>query len=65
MGTPLIGMTLKEAIEIVNEYGTLQCDGGFLEALKDMEACYDDLDREDRCALNMVMKAGRAMFAAG
>jgi hypothetical protein len=64
MGTPLY-MELKEAIDIVTNYGDLQGIEGFLEILTDMEACYDDLDKEDRTALNMVMRAGRAMFASG
>jgi hypothetical protein len=28
-----------------------------------MEACWDDLDKEDRVAYTMFMKAGREMFA--
>ena len=64
MGTPLIGMTLKEACDIVSDYRDLQGLPGFLEALQDMQACFDDLDREDRCAFNMVMKAGHEMFMA-
>jgi hypothetical protein len=34
-----------------------------LAGLKDMEACWDDLDKTDRVAYTMFMKAGREMFA--
>jgi len=64
MGTPLIGMTLKEACEIVQDYADLQALP-FLEALISMEADWDELDREDRTAFAMVMQAGQRMFAAG
>ena len=62
MGTPLIGMELREACDIVQAYADLQ-GLPFLEALQEMDACYDDLDREDKVALNMVLKAGQEMFA--
>ena len=61
MGTPLIGMTLKQACDIVQDYADLQ-GLPFLEALMDMQACFDDLDREDRVAYQMVMVAGHGMF---
>lgn len=64
MGTPLIGMTLKEAVQIVQNYADLQ-GLPFLEALMSMEADFDELDREDRTAFLMVMRAGQKMFAAG
>jgi len=64
MGTPLIGMTLKEAVQIVQNYADLQ-GLPFLEALMSMEADFDELDREDRTAFLMVMAAGQKMFAAG
>jgi hypothetical protein len=64
MGTPLIGMTIKEACDIISNYRDLQGLPGYLEALKDMEACYDDLDREDRAAFNMFMRTGQKMFMA-
>lgn len=65
MSTPLIGMTLAEACDLVSSYRDIQGLPGFLEALKDMDACWDDLDREDRTAFRMVMAAGHKMFAAG
>jgi hypothetical protein len=64
MGTPLY-MELKEACELVTNYAGIHTNGDFLAALNDMESCYDDLDREDRTAFNMVMRAGQAMFASG
>jgi hypothetical protein len=64
MGTPLY-MELKEACELVTNYAEIHTAGDFLAALNDMEFCYDDLDREDRVAFNMVMQAGQAMFASG
>ena len=64
MGTPLIGMTIKEACDTITNYQNIQGLPGFLEALKDMEACYDDLDREDRAAFNMFMQVGQKMFMA-
>ena len=60
----LIGMTLKEACEIVQDYANLQ-GLPFLEGIKSMEADWDELDREDRCAFIMFMKAGERMFSAG
>lgn len=60
----LIGMTLKEACEIVQDYALLQ-GLPFLEGIKSMEADWDELDREDRTALSMVLQAGQRMFAAG
>ena len=63
MSTPLIGMELKEACDLVTDYADLPTGGDFLEALGDMTASYDELDRDDRVALNMVLRAGRRMFA--
>ena len=60
----LIGMTLKEACEIVQNYADRQ-GLPFLEGIKSMEADWDELDREDRTAFSMVMQAGQRMFAAG
>ena len=62
MGTPLIGMTLADACSIVKAYADVQ-GLPFLEGLMEMDASYDDLDREDKVACNMVLKAGREMFA--
>ena len=64
MSTPLIGMELKEACQIVQDYADRQ-GLPFLEALMSMEADWDELDRQDRTAFIMVMKAGAKMFAAG
>jgi hypothetical protein len=63
MGTPLIGMTIKEACEVVQEYANLHTGGDILEGLKDMQACWDDLDKEDRVAHRMFIQAGQKLFA--
>jgi hypothetical protein len=63
MGTPLY-MDMGCAVQLVNEYAEIHTAGDVLAALKDMEFCYDDLDKEDRVAYNMFMDAGRKMFAA-
>jgi hypothetical protein len=62
MGTPLY-MDMGCAVRLVNEYAEIHTAGDVLAALKDMEFCYDDLDKEDRVAYNMFMDAGRKMFA--
>lgn len=62
MGTPLY-MELSDACRIVKDYADLHTGGDVLAGLKDMEACYDDLDKSERVAYNMFMKAGREMFA--
>jgi hypothetical protein len=62
MGTPLY-MDMAGAVRLVNEYAEIHTAGDVLAALKDMEFCYDDLDKEDRVAYNMFMDAGRKMFA--
>ena len=62
MGTPLY-MDMACAVRLVNEYAEIHTAGDVLAALKDMEFCYDDLDREDRVAYRMFMAAGRRMFA--
>ena len=64
MGTPLIGMTLKEACDTVKDYAVMHTGGDVLAALKDMEFCWDDLDKQDRTAFNMFIKAGQEMFMA-
>jgi hypothetical protein len=56
-------MELGEACELVQEYAQNNTGGDILAGLKEMEACYDDLDKEDRVAYNMFMQAGRKMFA--
>jgi len=60
----LIGMTLKEAVQIVQDYADRQ-GLPFLEGIKSMEADWDELDRQDRTAFAMVIQAGQRMFAAG
>lgn len=60
----LIGMTLKEACQIVEDYALIQ-GLPFLEGIKSMEADWDELDRQDRTALSMVLEAGQRMFSAG
>lgn len=62
MGTPLY-MELGEACELVKNYADTHTGGDILAGLRDMEICYDDLDKEDRVAYNMFMAAGRKMFA--
>ena len=62
MGTPLY-MELKDACRLVKEYADIHTSGDLLAGLKDMQACYDDLDHEDRVAYTMFMRAGREMFA--
>ena len=62
MGTPLY-MEMSEACELVKSYADLHCGGDVLAGLMAMQSCYDDLDKEDRVAYNMFMRAGREMFA--
>jgi hypothetical protein len=62
MGTPLY-MDLGDACRLVQEYAELHTGNDVLAALKDMQMCYDDLDKEDKVAYNMFMDAGQRMFA--
>jgi hypothetical protein len=62
MGTPLY-MSLGDACELVQHYAELHTGNDVLAALKDMQMCYDDLDKEDKVAYNMFMDAGQRMFA--
>jgi len=62
MGTPLY-MELSDACEIVTRYAEDNTCGDILAGLKEMEFCYDDLDKEERVAYRMFMDAGRKMFA--
>ena len=62
MGTPLY-MDLSDACKIVADYADLHTGGDVLAGLKDMQACIDELDKEDRVAYHMFMDAGRKMFA--
>ena len=61
MGTPLY-MDLGDACARVQEYAALHTGNDVLAALKDMQECYDDLDKQDKVAYNMFMDAGRRMF---
>jgi hypothetical protein len=56
-------MELGDACELVTEYAQMHTGGDVLAALKDMQQCYDDLDKEDKVAYNMFMDAGQRMFA--
>ena len=62
MGTPLY-MELADACALVTEYAEIHTGGDVLAGLKDMAACWDDLDKADRVAYTMFMKAGQEMFA--
>jgi len=62
MGTPLY-MDISDACRLVQEYAELHTGNDILAALKDMEYCYDDLDKEDRVAYTMFMRDARRMFA--
>lgn len=62
MGTPLY-MELSDAVRIVQEYADHNTNGDLLRGLKDMEFCYEDLEKEDRVAYSMFMQAGRKLFA--
>jgi len=56
-------MELSDACKFVAEYAEMHTGGDVLAGLKDMQACWDDLDKTDRVAYTMFMKAGREMFA--
>jgi hypothetical protein len=56
-------MELADACALVTEYAEIHTGGDVLAGLKDMAACWDDLDKADRVAYTMFMKAGREMFA--
>jgi hypothetical protein len=56
-------MELSDACKFVAEYADCHTGGDVLAGLKDMEACWDDLDKTDRVAYSMFMEAGRKMFA--
>jgi hypothetical protein len=62
MGTPLY-MEMSDACTLVQDYAELHTGGDVLAALTHMQISYDDLDKEDRVAYNMFMRAGREMFA--
>jgi hypothetical protein len=56
-------MEPSDAIRTVQEYAELHTQGDILAALKDMQACWDDLDKQDRVAYNMFIKAIKNLFA--
>jgi len=56
-------MELSDACKFVAEYAEIHTGGDVLAGLKDMQACWDDLDKTDRVAYTMFMRAGREMFA--
>jgi hypothetical protein len=56
-------MDLGDACRLVQEYAELHTGNDVLAGLKDMQQCYDDLDKEDKVAYNMFMDAGSRMFA--
>jgi hypothetical protein len=56
-------MELSDACKFVAEYAEIHTGGDVLAGLKDMQGCWDDLDKTDRVAYTMFMKAGREMFA--
>ena len=55
MGVPVY-MDLDDAYRIVKGYGSIQGIHRLLEILQDMEGCWDDLDRQERTAWNMIKK---------
>lgn len=57
MGTPFYH-TQESALSAVWHYGEIQGIEDFMAILTDMEACYDDLDSEDRAAYNFIMRTG-------
>ena len=62
MGTPLY-MEIADACLLVTEYAQTHTDGDILAGLREMQASWDDLDKEDRVAYTMFMDAGRRLFA--
>jgi len=62
MGVPLIGMSLAEACDLVQDYADRNADGDILAGAHMMLDDTDDLDREDLAAIRMFMRAGREMF---
>lgn len=55
MGVPVY-MDLDDAYRIVTNYGDIQGIRGFFSILQDMDSCWDDLDRQERTACNMIKK---------
>lgn len=55
MGVPVY-MDIEDAYRVVTGYGNLQGIRGLFAILQDMEGCWDDLDRQERTAWNMIKK---------
>ena len=55
MGVPVY-MDIEDAYRVVTGYGSIQGIHRLLEILQDMEGCWDDLDRQERTAWNMIKK---------
>lgn len=55
MGVPVY-MDLDDAYRIVTDYGDIQGIRGLFSILQDMDSCWDDLDRQERTACNMIKK---------
>jgi hypothetical protein len=55
MGVPVY-MDLEDAYRIVTGYGIIQGIRGLFAILRDMEDCWDDLDRQERTACTMLKK---------
>ena len=55
MGTPYYH-TDESALQTVKNYKELHGLATLIDALKDMEACIDDLDNEERSAYRHVMR---------
>ena len=55
MGVPVY-MDVEDAYRIVTGYGNIQGIHGLFAILQDMEGCWDDLDRQERTAYNMIKK---------
>jgi hypothetical protein len=64
MGTPYY-QTDESAHDTVADYMEMQGLDCFEDALKDMNACYDDLDNEDRSALNYILNKRAKALEAG
>jgi len=62
MGVPLIGMSLGEACDLVQDYADRNAEGDILRGAEMMLDDIDDLDSEDRAAIRMFMRAGQELF---
>jgi hypothetical protein len=63
MGTPLY-MELAEACSLVQEYAEENTNNDILAALAEMQADYDDLEKEYRVAYRMFVAAGQKLLSA-